>query len=69
LQNDLWEDQNYDGKEHQEGLLVVAEYKRMEKTSRGIGIPGGELFKRPEPDAGCLGTDIGPKQFYFITLV
>ena len=36
---------------HQDGLLVAAEYKRMEKTRRRGGFLGGELLKRPEPDA------------------
>jgi hypothetical protein len=41
------------GRQHQEGLLVVAECKRLENTSKVWGISGGELSKRPGPDVGC----------------
>jgi hypothetical protein len=33
------------GKQRQEGLLVAAEYMRMEEVSSGTGISGGELFE------------------------
>jgi hypothetical protein len=35
---------------HQKGLLVAAEYKRMEKTSRGKGYLEVNCLKRPGPD-------------------
>jgi hypothetical protein len=36
-------------RQHQEGLAVAAEHKRMEE----MGISGGELLKRPGPDVCC----------------
>jgi len=36
---------------YQDGLLVAAEYKRMEETRRRGGFLGGKLLKRSEPDA------------------
>ena len=40
------------GRQHQEGLLFAAEYKRIVEASEQ-GIPGDEILNRPGPDAGC----------------
>jgi len=34
-EEDLWEDMTEMGRQQQDGLLIAAEYKRMEETSRG----------------------------------
>lgn len=50
MENDLWEDHEWGGKNH-EGLLIAAEYERTEEISGGQGYRG-ELLKRPGKDAG-----------------
>ena len=35
MEEELWEDTTEMGRQQQEGLLIVAEYKRMEETGRG----------------------------------
>jgi hypothetical protein len=47
------------GRQKQDGLLIAAECKRMEETKReGTGISGGELLKRPGPNAGCCTNEV-----------
>ena len=35
MEEELWEDTTEMGRQKQEGLLIAAEYKRMEETGRG----------------------------------
>jgi len=35
MEEDLWDEMIEMGRQQQEGLLIAAEYKRMEETSRG----------------------------------
>ena len=44
-------------REHREGLLAAAEYKMTEKVGRGQGTSGGELLKKPWPDAGSSASE------------
>jgi hypothetical protein len=55
------------GKQHQEGLPVAAECKRLEEASRGQGYLEVNCLKRTEPDMVCctIEKERGGGDYYY----
>jgi len=55
------------GKQHQEGLVVAAEYKGMEEATKGQGYLEVNCLKRTVPDMGCctIEKERGGGDYYY----